>query len=60
MLPELPIAYAAEAQPLLNEPLLYASGAEDFEQDEPPPEAPSAPPERRTGSRRRLAGPSRN
>jgi HemY protein len=58
VLPELPIAYAADAQPMLTEPVLYAPEAEDYGHDDAPPEPPPA--ERRTGPRRRLAGPTRN
>jgi HemY protein len=57
VLPELPIAYAADAHPMLTEPVLYPV-EDDYPQDDPASLAVAPPPrDRRTGSRRRLGVP---
>jgi HemY protein len=53
VLPELPLAYAADAQPLLTEAVLYPVG-DDFGHEEPADDAaPPAPRQRRPTPRRR-------
>jgi HemY protein len=51
VLPELPIAYAGDVQPLLSEAVLYPVGDDEYGADEPPADAPPAA--RRSTPRRR-------
>ncbi len=55
VLPELPLAYAADHQPMLAQPDFYAVGDDDYAEVEAPRDDPPlpAPGDRRAGSRRR-------